>query len=195
MGRTICLDLDGVLHQYTSPWTDEETISDPPTPGAQTFCANLIARGFDVVVNSSRCRTPEGTAAVRCWLDRFGFPSEVAVAGRKPSALVYVDDRGLRFEGDFASTLEMIGTPDTAPLPWNKKTPEEPKSRPTFENELSRLINHHSMESGSDTPDFILANYLKGCLDTFNAATREREKWYGRPAQAEERVVLSEPTP
>jgi len=54
---------------------------------------------------------------------------------------------------------------------------ESPK---TFEAELVGLINRHSIESTSNTPDFILAQYIIGCLGSFNGAVREREKWYGR---------------
>jgi hypothetical protein len=52
--------------------------------------------------------------------------------------------------------------------------------RPSFEKSLEYLINYFSKESGSDTPDFILAAYLQGCLDTFNHTITAREKWYGR---------------
>ena len=40
----------------------------------------------------------------------------------------------------------------------------------TFEKELENLINIHSMENDSDTPDFILAEYLRKCLAAFNVA-------------------------
>lgn len=46
--------------------------------------------------------------------------------------------------------------------------------------ELQTLINKHSAENGSDTPDFILAEYLSRCLATFNVIVKAREKWYGR---------------
>ena len=49
-----------------------------------------------------------------------------------------------------------------------------------FEQELKDLLNRHSMENGSDTPDFLLAAYLKGCLEIWNKTMRDREKWYGR---------------
>ena len=49
-----------------------------------------------------------------------------------------------------------------------------------FEQELRRLINAHSMENASNTPDNILAEYLSACLNAFNVATRQREQWYGR---------------
>ena len=47
-----------------------------------------------------------------------------------------------------------------------------------FQKELRELINRHSMENGSDTPDFILAQYLVGCLEYFNVAVQRREAWY-----------------
>lgn len=49
----------------------------------------------------------------------------------------------------------------------------------TFQRELENLINRYSVENGSDTPDFILAAYMGACLDAFNAATRERDRYYG----------------
>ena len=50
----------------------------------------------------------------------------------------------------------------------------------TFEKELSALINKHGLERPSDTPDYILANYLQECLACFNEAMINRESWYGR---------------
>ncbi len=52
-----------------------------------------------------------------------------------------------------------------------------------FRKELEKLVNKHSMESGSDTPDFILADYLVGCLNSYDIALKAREKWYGREKQ------------
>jgi hypothetical protein len=52
----------------------------------------------------------------------------------------------------------------------------------TFEKELRELINKHNEEGASNTPDFILAQYLEACLAAFNTATQQRETWYGRNA-------------
>jgi hypothetical protein len=49
-----------------------------------------------------------------------------------------------------------------------------------FTKELTELLNRFSKENGSNTPDFILANYLISCLETYNSTIKEREKWYGR---------------
>lgn len=50
----------------------------------------------------------------------------------------------------------------------------------TFEKELKELINKHSIENESNTPDFILAQYLMACLKAFTTAIQQRENWYGR---------------
>lgn len=52
-------------------------------------------------------------------------------------------------------------------------------SEPEFRKELEHLINRQSMENGSNTPDFILAEYLSACLEAFDTAVASREKWYG----------------
>jgi len=47
-----------------------------------------------------------------------------------------------------------------------------------FRKEISNVINDHSKESGSDTPDFILAEYLEMCLEAFDVTTKSRKNWY-----------------
>lgn len=49
---------------------------------------------------------------------------------------------------------------------------------PTFRKELESLINRHSMENGSNTPDFILAEYLTSCLSAYDKAISWRDRWY-----------------
>jgi hypothetical protein len=49
----------------------------------------------------------------------------------------------------------------------------------SFEKALEQLINCHSIENESNTPDFILAEYIRGCLDTFRNTVNKRDKWYG----------------
>ena len=47
-----------------------------------------------------------------------------------------------------------------------------------FQQELTKLINYYSQENSSDTPDFILAEYLVNCLNIFSKTVRQRDKWY-----------------
>ena len=49
-----------------------------------------------------------------------------------------------------------------------------------FEQELEQLINAHSQEQKSDTPDFILAEYMRRCLEVFGEAVRRRDEWWGK---------------
>ena len=55
-----------------------------------------------------------------------------------------------------------------------------------FEKELGALINKHSMENESNTPDWLLAQYLISCLAAFTVATQQRETWYERDAWGNE---------
>jgi len=47
-----------------------------------------------------------------------------------------------------------------------------------FRKELVRLINKHSLEQFSNTPDFILAEYLEKCLAAYDVAVSSRDKWF-----------------
>ena len=48
----------------------------------------------------------------------------------------------------------------------------------SFKKELSDLINIYSKENDSNTPDFLLAKYLNGCLKNYNRVVIARDKWY-----------------
>jgi hypothetical protein len=58
----------------------------------------------------------------------------------------------------------------------------------TFERELEELINRHSLEDKSNTPDYILAQYLDSCLKVFNVAINHRECWHGRGIKKKKRL-------
>ena len=42
--------------------------------------------------------------------------------------------------------------------------------------EFTNVINRLSLENNSNTPDYVLAEYLYSCLESFNKATREKIK-------------------
>ena len=48
-----------------------------------------------------------------------------------------------------------------------------------FRQELRELINGHSLENGSNTPDFVLANFLVRCLGAFDEAAVARKRSCG----------------
>jgi len=47
-----------------------------------------------------------------------------------------------------------------------------------FKTELTALLNRHCADSDSNTPDYILAEYLAVCLANFNTAVRVRDAWH-----------------
>jgi len=57
------------------------------------------------------------------------------------------------------------------------ESPQQPFN--SFREELCSLLNKHSRENESDTPDFILTRYVAECLAAFDTATRARDEWYG----------------
>ena len=44
--------------------------------------------------------------------------------------------------------------------------------------ELARTLNRHSAENKSNTPDFILAQFLIEAIRAFDAAVTARDQWY-----------------
>jgi hypothetical protein len=47
-----------------------------------------------------------------------------------------------------------------------------------FMQELQELINRHSMDNESNTPDFLLAEYLMGCLSIYASTLARRDAWF-----------------
>lgn len=48
-----------------------------------------------------------------------------------------------------------------------------------FRKELEELLNKYSMEKGSNTPDFILANFIIGVLEVYDLTVKQRTTWHG----------------
>ena len=102
MKSIVCVDLDGVLNQFDG-WKGAEYFH-PPRPGAREVRQRLNEIGYEVVVFTVRWKPH-----VEQWLAANGLAEFVAsVTDRKPPAHVYVDDRALCFDGDFANALEQI---------------------------------------------------------------------------------------
>ena len=47
-----------------------------------------------------------------------------------------------------------------------------------FTEELTVLINKHSLENLSNTPDFILADFIVGCISNFGYIMESRDNWH-----------------
>lgn len=58
------------------------------------------------------------------------------------------------------------------------------EEKPEFLKNLRSLINCNSLENISNTPDFILAEFLEDCLIALNKAINKREEWYDRQPES-----------
>lgn len=102
MRKSVCVDLDGVLADYSDGWQGVGVIGDP-IPGAVEFTKQL-AELFDVVIFTCRCNpemdrptVPHLLARrVAEWLDIHGFTyHHIYVGVGKPVASAYIDDRAV----------------------------------------------------------------------------------------------------
>jgi len=69
---------------------------------------------------------------------------------------------------------------ELAAAPAQAEQPRAVQQVPEFSERLRHLLNAASAENASNTPDFILAQYVQSCLTAYNAAVLSREAWYGR---------------
>lgn len=132
----ICVDFDGVVHAYTSPWTNAETISDGPVPGALRWLWKAT-EWFQVSIYSSRSKTLDGRIAMFRWFMHHSteeFPGEdhpmhggtlediddypLRFDHEKPAAFLTIDDRAICFEGDWG---ELEPADLLSFKPWNKR--------------------------------------------------------------------------
>lgn len=67
--KTVCLDFDGVIHEYKSKWSGPRAILDGAVPGALQRLAELARSDkFEVCIYSSRSNAIGGRRAMRRWL-------------------------------------------------------------------------------------------------------------------------------
>jgi len=55
--------------------------------------------------------------------------------------------------------------------------------------DLATVINKHNVESISDTPDWILAEYLVTCLDNYHSIDTAKKSYYS-PDGVDESIVF-----
>ena len=110
-GKRICIDLDGVLHSYTSGWVNERTVADPPEPGAAEFLHWLLDAGAEPILFTTRGNSEIGVRAVMRWLADFRLPPLPVTATKPPYAVAFIDDRAIRYvpgSGDWHSVQHRL---------------------------------------------------------------------------------------
>lgn len=175
-GKTICFDFDGVLHSYDRGWTGLVP-EDPPVEGAVEAVRAVKDMGYDVVVHSTRAADAEGIGVTRKWLQQHGFP-EMRVSPTKPGADLYIDDRGLRFTGDWGVVLQFLERRENL-TPWRKK-----KWQTLSQEDRTNLVAsafdapYFDLDAGFDMYDLAdaweMVKYIPTeCRDTFHSLVRK----------------------
>ena len=62
-------------------------------------------------------------------------------------------------------------------MPPYEKTADDLKYD-EFVKELAAVINRYSMENRSNTPDYMLAEYMAGCLTVYENTISNRTEWF-----------------
>lgn len=122
----LCMDFDGVLHKYTTKWTNAWTIYDGPVDGAMEFLREATGE-FRVAIYSSRSEVQAGIESMQAWTlhhlqNRLGLEEAAVVFAKlewpttKPPASVSLDDRAITFNGVFPPVKVLKDF-----KPWNKR--------------------------------------------------------------------------
>lgn len=98
---TIAIDFDGVMNAYNG-WKGDDELFEPRL-GLREFLAELYS-DYRIVVHSTRPKEK-----IEEWLIKHELGLLInRVTSYKPVAIAYIDDRSIRFEGNFKDTLSFI---------------------------------------------------------------------------------------
>lgn len=99
--KTILIDLDGVLNQYSGEYNENEI--PPIKNGAQEFLKEL-SKDFDLKIFTTR-----NLFLTSKWLMENDIDSYIKdVTNIKTPAYLYIDDRCLCFRGNYTDMFEQI---------------------------------------------------------------------------------------
>ena len=112
------IDFDGVIHKCSKGFYDG-TVYDPPIDGAKEALKTLSEK-YVIVVYSAKARSDRplvngktGVELIWDWLRAHEMDTYVKeVTAEKPRAVFYVDDKAVRFNGNWSETfqdLESLG--------------------------------------------------------------------------------------
>ncbi len=108
MPKAILIDFDGVVHKYSKGWQDGEIYDEPVkgTKEALTYFKDIL--GFTIVIFTTRVFNDSSKEAhIRLWLNKFKIPFDRITAIKEP-AVLQIDDRGYRFDGNWPSQMKTI---------------------------------------------------------------------------------------
>lgn len=101
----VAIDFDGVIHLNSKGFHDG-TVYDPPIEGAIEAIKWFASQGLDIVLFTAKVKPDRplvngktGEELIWEWLAKYEINSYIKeITCEKPRAIVYIDDRGIRFE-------------------------------------------------------------------------------------------------
>jgi hypothetical protein len=118
LGKTICVDFDGVIADYSKGWQGNGIFGDP-VPGASKVLHKLRLAGWKIIIFTTRGEVD----LLAKYFHKNSIPYDEINKNSdnppgsnngKPIADVYLDDRGVRFNGDWDEAYMLITTLE----PW-----------------------------------------------------------------------------
>ena len=123
--KTICIDFDGVIHDYSKGWQGDDVFGQM-IPNADTGTSILKQKGWTIIIFTTRKKTSK----LEKWLKEHNIvydyinenPNQPKNTSGKIIADVYLDDRGICFRGRWDSWLlrEILDFKT-----WQEQTKEE----------------------------------------------------------------------
>ena len=105
----VCIDFDGVIAKFSD---HIEELGEPIDGGAKAI-SELKNLGYKIIIHTARPSNDEHVKKIEGYLNSHGIPfdeinknSDCPWNSIKPLADLYIDDRGLRFEGCWNSALQ-----------------------------------------------------------------------------------------
>jgi ribonucleotide monophosphatase NagD (HAD superfamily) len=111
--KVVALDFDGVIHNDSKGFFNG-TIYGEPMEGTET-ALKYLSENYKIVIFSCKSNPNRplindktGTQLIWDWLESYNFKQYISdVVWGKPNALIYIDDKGFRFN-DWQTTLEYL---------------------------------------------------------------------------------------
>lgn len=111
--KIIAIDFDGVVHNDYLGYNDGTIYGEPIEGSIQSIkrlSKNYILKIYSCKSNPNRPLVDEktGTELIWEWLEKYGIKEYIEdVVWGKPNAVIYIDDKGYRFE-NWNDTLEQL---------------------------------------------------------------------------------------
>lgn len=101
----ICVDFDGVIHDFKHPIPGRRM--GLPIIGTQSALDNLKKQGNRIIVLTIWGGDEKGQKTIADFMEYYKLPFD-EITNIKPNADYYIDDKAVRFRGDWEETLEQL---------------------------------------------------------------------------------------